>query len=585
MRNTRATLSFFWKYTKRYPRDIFLACFVFIQYSMNVILIPLILGLGAAKIGNTQSTSLSFANILWLIAGAGVVAIICNRISNSAVDRLEVAAVKEIHADIAKHIVNESYEFHARSYSGALINQAGRLGSAYVTFIDTMYQSFGRFLMIMFISSAAIAFYDIGLALVMFTIAVLGAGSTIVMVRKRFPLQKISVAKYSEQTAHLADMITNAMTVKMFAAEKEELGSYQKKVVAAGDAVFASWAKQINGNNVIIGMMALLNLSVMAYGIYGVQQGFLAPAVFITAQLYSVRLSGSFWDASSIVRALERVFADAHEMVAIMNTPHTLVDAPDASRLTVSKGALSLNNVTFHYNDTSKEDAVFTNFDLAIQPGEKVGLVGKSGGGKTTVTKLALRFMDIQGGAIEIDGQNIANVTQESLRQAIAYVPQEPLLFHRTIAENIAYGQPEAKKKDVERAAKLAQAHEFITSLPKAYDTEVGERGVKLSGGQKQRVAIARAILKDAPILVLDEATSALDSESEVAIQQALWELMQDRTALVIAHRLSTVQKMDRIIVIDDGKIIEQGTHKQLLAKKGQYAELWDHQSGGFLEA
>jgi ATP-binding cassette subfamily B protein len=227
---------------------------------------------------------------------------------------------------------------------------------------------------------------------------------------------------------------------------------------------------------------------------------------------------------------------------------------------------------------------LFEKLSLRIQSGEHIGLVGKSGGGKTTITKLLLRFLDIQNGSIKIDGQDIAQVTQESLRRKIAYVPQEPLLFHRSLAENISYGKPGADQKEIEKVARMAHAHEFIKDLAHGYDTLVGERGVKLSGGQRQRIAIARAMLKDAPILVLDEATSALDSESEVLIQDALWKLMEGRTAIVIAHRLSTIQKMDRIIVMDDGKIVEEGTHKELTAQKGVYASLWDHQTGGFIE-
>ncbi len=210
--------------------------------------------------------------------------------------------------------------------------------------------------------------------------------------------------------------------------------------------------------------------------------------------------------------------------------------------------------------------------------------MGHSGSGKTTFTRLLLRFSDIDSGTISIDGQNIAYLTQDDLRRHIAYVPQEPILFHRTLAENIAYGQVDASQQEIEAVAQLAHAHDFIANLPDGYDTLVGERGVKLSGGQRQRVAIARAMLKNAPILVLDEATSSLDSESEALIQSALWRLMEGRTAIVVAHRLSTIQKMDRIVVLDEGKIIEQGTHQELLHTKGAYAKLWAHQSGGFIE-
>jgi ATP-binding cassette subfamily B protein len=236
------------------------------------------------------------------------------------------------------------------------------------------------------------------------------------------------------------------------------------------------------------------------------------------------------------------------------------------------------------YADDDNHTEVFKNLNLKVRSGEKVGLVGPSGGGKSTLTKLLLRFDDVKLGSIEIDGQNIAACSQKSLRQNIGYVPQEPLLFHRSIKENIGYGRIGATDKDILQAAKDAFAHEFIQSMPNGYDTFVGERGVKLSGGQRQRIAIARAMLKNAPILILDEATSALDSESEVLVQKALLKLMEGKTTIVVAHRLSTIQKMDRIIVLDKGNIVESGTHAELSKKKnGLYARLWSHQSGGFL--
>jgi ATP-binding cassette subfamily B protein len=248
----------------------------------------------------------------------------------------------------------------------------------------------------------------------------------------------------------------------------------------------------------------------------------------------------------------------------------------------VNNSEITLRNVDFMHD--KEESKLFSKFSLTIPGQQKTGMVGVSGSGKTTLTKLLLRFMDVSDGSIEIDNQDIKEVTQKSLHENIAYVPQEPLLFHRSLRENIAYGKPGASQKEIEKAAKLAHANEFIEKLPDRYETLVGERGVKLSGGQRQRVAIARAILKDAPILVLDEATSALDSESEKLIQDALAKLMKNRTSIVIAHRLSTIQKMDRIVVLVKGKIAEQGSHKELLAKKGIYAKLWAHQSGGFIE-
>ena len=242
-----------------------------------------------------------------------------------------------------------------------------------------------------------------------------------------------------------------------------------------------------------------------------------------------------------------------------------------------------LKDVSFAH-DNGNGEHVFDNFNLTIASGQRVGLVGHSGSGKTTLTRLLLRFSDIYEGMITIDGQDIAMVTQRSLRDSIAYVPQEPLLFHRSLRENIAYGKPDASEEEIRRAARQANALQFIESLPDGFDTMVGERGIKLSGGQRQRIAIARAILKDAPILVLDEATSALDSESEKLIQESLTELMKGRTSIVIAHRLSTIAKLDRIVVLDKGRVIEDGTHSELTKKGGVYSMLWSHQSGGFIE-
>jgi ATP-binding cassette subfamily B protein len=279
---------------------------------------------------------------------------------------------------------------------------------------------------------------------------------------------------------------------------------------------------------------------------------------------------------------VEEGLADAAEMTEIIMQPHDIVDPekPESSR--ISKGAVEFSNVTFRYQE-SDDAGLFENLQLAIPAGQKIGLVGPSGSGKTTLTKLLLRFMDIENGQILVDGQNIAHIAQDDLRRSIAYVAQEPLLFHRSIYENIAYGRAEASAKEIYDAAEKAHAAEFIKDLPKTYDTMVGERGVKLSGGQRQRVAIARAMLKRAPIIVLDEATSSLDSVSEKLITGALDELMEKRTTLVIAHRLSTIRKMDRILVLHEGKIIEDGSHQQLLKQKGMYAKLWEHQSGDFI--
>ena len=326
----------------------------------------------------------------------------------------------------------------------------------------------------------------------------------------------------------------------------------------------------------MVTFVALLVLIVMSHNLFGLG---VASIVF----LYSVSnsLLSNVWTINHIMRSMNRSFGDASEMVGILDMPYIVDDKTDA-KLEVKKGVVEFSHI--YYRHREQKMLIFEDFDLKIPAGKTVGLVGVSGSGKTTLTKLLLRFDDVAEGTIYIDGKDIRDITQKSLRESIAYVPQESSLFHRSIFENIAYGKMDATREEVVRAAKLANADEFIRELPNGYDTLVGERGVKLSGGQRQRVAIARAILKDAPILVLDEATSALDSESEALIQEALKNLMKNRTSIVVAHRLSTIAGLDMIVVLSEGRIVEQGSHRELLKKGGEYAKLWSRQSGAFLK-
>jgi len=304
--------------------------------------------------------------------------------------------------------------------------------------------------------------------------------------------------------------------------------------------------------------------------------------IFAMIQSYVFTIIDNTWGFSRVIRNIYQSYADAKEMVEILLLPHEITDSNLAKELVVNEGEIKFENLNFNFNETRR---VLENINLAIKPGEKIALVGPSGAGKTTFIRLILRLYSATSGEILIDGQNIEEVTQESLRKNISLVPQDPILFHRTLAENISYGKPDATKEEIEKAAELAHCSEFIKNLPLGFDTYVGERGIKLSGGERQRVAIARAILKNAPILILDEATSSLDSRSEALIQDALNNLMKDKTTIVIAHRLSTIQKMDRIILIDGGKVVEEGTHQSLLKKKNSlYKKLWELQAGGFLK-
>lgn len=400
-----------------------------------------------------------------------------------------------------------------------------------------------------------------------------------VLVKKLIPL----VVTYSDSSSRfrgfVVDVLTNISAVKSYVRMSHEYEVLTRKANERYDANVAEWSygeRILMLNNVIVVLVQILLFGGSAY-LWSLGQ--MSAGVFVMLLTVFYRVQGDLVFMGNNIRSFIRIYGTIDEGLSEILTEHALVDVPNAQPLRVTHGDIEWKDVTFTYG----AQTVFEDFNLRIPTGQRVGLVGQSGAGKTTFVSLLLRQIDVQQGRIMIDGQDIAGVTQESLRDHIAIVPQEPILFHRSIKENIAYGNPNATDEDIYEVARRAEAHEFITALSHGYETLVGERGIKLSGGQKQRIAIARAMLKNAPILLLDEATSALDSESEVAIQKALHELMGGKTVIAIAHRLSTLREMDRIIVLEKGKIIEDGSHESLVHTKGTYARLWKHQAGGFL--
>ncbi len=527
----------------------------------------------------------SFGTQIVFFAGATVVSGVAGwRLIIWLIWHLELRVVRDMSQRVFDHLLKLSAGFHANRFGGSLVSQATKLTGSYVRFTDsTIFNLYT--LVIAIIATILILAPRVPLyALTLVGLSVVYIVGTVFFSRTVRTANTLESEAQSKQTGFLADSISNVMAVKSFAAAKHESANHWKAASLTREMGLRSMRATTQREmyaSVITSSISIVAIILAIVGV-GVFHADIATVFLVVS--YTGGIGMRLWDFQNVLRQYNRSFGDASDMVKILAIEPDVQDPQQPQKPRIKAGQIDFNHVAFRHDGADEHDTLFRDLDLHIKAGEKVGLVGQSGSGKTTLTRLLLRFSDIDDGEIAIDGQNIASITQDDLRRSISYVPQEPLLFHRTIRENIAYGKPDATDEEIADAARKAHAEDFIEKLPHKYGTLVGERGVKLSGGQRQRIAIARAILKDAPILVLDEATSALDSESERLIQKALTELMKNRTAIVIAHRLSTVQKMDRIIVLDNGDIIEQGSHAELVEAKGTYAQLWAHQSGGFIE-
>ena len=578
----RETLALLWSAAAHYPWRLGL--------SLGV---PVVTVLAASFLGpwviSRLLTMLQSGTVTWEAAWPLVVAyalsqligqVIGWRIALYAAWTFQVKAMRELYVRVFEHLTRQSIGFHADRFSGSLVSQTNKLTAAFETFWDTIIWQVVPVATAVVAAVTITAFILPWYALFLAAMSLVFVGFVVLSARGMERLNVREAQSSNRMTGYLADVMTNISAVKAAGAESAEkagAGTVAQHWESSALSVMRSFLGYSTGFSMV---NAITNTGAVVAAVLASEQRYVSVAAVYLATTYTLTVTEQLWEVTQVMRNYNRVLGDAHDMVEILHLAPAVADS-EGAQFRPGPGRVEFDQVGFTHDGDGRP--LFEDFSLTIRPGEKIGLVGHSGSGKSTLVRLLLRFSDVDSGAVRIDGQDLRSVTGESLRRSVAYVAQEPLLFHRSIAENIGYSRPGADPEDIRHAAERASADEFIGGLPAGYDTMVGELGVKLSGGQRQRIAIARAVLQQASILVLDEATSALDSASEAHIQAALAEAMLGRTTIVIAHRLSTVQAMDRIVVLAGGRIVEQGTHDELRSAGGTYADLWRHQSGGFL--
>ncbi|WOS66515.1 ABC transporter ATP-binding protein [Sinorhizobium fredii] len=579
----RNVFRFSWAHWKKQPARLAGILGAVLLSTLADVLTPLYSGRLVDAVVSGSATDASAWNLavsaflILLVLSLG--AVVLRHVAFMIIVRLTLIMMSDIAAGAFHHIQRLSSDWHANSFAGSTVRKVTRGMWALDLFNDTLLVALFPSIVMLIGSTALMSWYwpimgaVVGLGSVLFIAVTVSLSLGYVA-----PMASLANSWDTRLGGALADAVSCNAVVKGFGAEKREDVRLARVLRKWENRTDRTWSRATLNGTVQGAMLLVLRAAVIGFALMLWAEGkasagditFVLTAFFI--------LQGYLREIGMHIRNLQRSVNDMEELVAIHAQPLGVEDRAGARPIQIADGRIEFRNVTFHYG--AHRAPLYDGFSVAIRPGERVGLVGHSGSGKTTFVKLIQRLHDLKSGDIRIDGQDIADVTQASLRQQIAIVQQEPVLFHRSLAENIAYGRPGATQHEVEEAARLASAHDFITALPKGYATLVGERGVKLSGGERQRVAIARAFLADAPILILDEATSSLDSESEVLIQRAMERLMTGRTTLVIAHRLSTVRALDRLLVFDRGCIAEEGDHDTLIRLRGGiYRGLFERQA------
>lgn len=524
-----------------------------------------------------------FAVAIWLlltILWIKLTNVVLYRAGDFMMINMSVNIMKKIYLECFDYVHRHSFRFFANNFTGSLIKKINKFVGSYDMITDTITFELSPIILNLIFILVIIGLQDRRLSLIMFVWFVVYAVIQYFLYKRNYPYEIKANEQDSKISWVLSDTITNNFNIKVFSTLKREYKDFESQITFWSKLQKKRRYRAMLIRSITWLMMWFIEFIVFYMALKYWSYDTITIWFFVLLQMYLLRLMDQLWWIGNVFRHLYRWFSESAEMLEILDEQHEVQDSPNAKSLKVHQWAISFDKVWFAYEG---ESAVFSNLSFRVKPGEKVAFVGESWAGKTSIIKLLFRFFDIQNWKILIDDQDISTITQESLRNSISLVPQDPVLFHRSIKENIAYGNPQATDEQIIAASKMARCHDFIIKLNDWYDTLVGERWIKLSGWERQRVAIARAILENKSILALDEATSALDSESEKLIQEAMDEVMRSKTVIVIAHRLSTVMKMDRIIVMDAWKIIEDGSHRELLTNKNWiYKKLRDIQSWWF---